>query len=989
MADAKLNAELQLLISSLERAGVNTDKFKKKLNEAGNDSAKLVDLMNQLVEGLETAESSASGLYEEMKAVSKEFGKSKTALSTTKTIYGKLTDVARKLRDDEQGISDLNKRQLKSMQAKFASNKKLLSDQKAGLQEELRSVKAGSDKAEELKAALKMVNDEESAIDRTNDKIGQRLDLEKDISKNMGVTGALVGGTGALMERLGMRSGIFHDAMEDAQASMREQSKILGKNATLMDRLRIAADGFSIVAKGFGAALTDPAVLTGKILDGFIKVNKAQVEFQRMTGVASKNLGGAVTEIATMTDMLESAADLTKQTGINAGTVFSPDQLGQIADAQQLLGISGEQATQLAMTMKLTGQSADDIGNSIYDQVSAGISNKAVYDDVLNASNDILASSGGNVEELGKAANAAKKLGMDLAKVNNIADGLLDFESSIQKELEAQLLTGKRINLNKARELALTNDLGGLADELKKNGASAAEFAKMNRLEQQSLAEALGMSREELAKTVLTEEARKNMTAEAVAKARNMTLAQSKQLDIQERIQKSVDKLAQAFAPILEALVPIIEAVLSIVSPIAAGIGYLLKFKAVAIAVRTVVGAIAGFLAVKKIANFTGIGIKGFLAMKKSLTGLGGGMKGLQQGAKKLGSTIKESFTKGLGGNKVKAVFDKKSKRFREVASGKFISGDKAKQLGAKMPGKEIASASKSTKAVSPGKNIKTFLTNLSQGLKSMAGMKVLQGALNLIPASIGLVAMIPGVVGAKLMEMIGGPKLLVSMQSLGAGLTAMGTGKVLLGALGLTAAAVAFTLMIPASAGMALMGITAPMAAAGIFALIPALTALGTAMMSGVGAIGLLALVGLAVGLGAAFALIGAGAMMFGKGIAFAAQGVTLIFSQLGGLVGLLPSLYLLGPALMSIAGGLAMMAFAGIGAMPIIGSLSLLAFAATPLLALGSLFGGDDNESEGFGKIEEKLDTLIAVISNGGNVYLDGDKVGITQAKSISQFS
>jgi hypothetical protein len=51
-----------------------------------------------------------------------------------------------------------------------------------------------------------------------------------------------------------------------------------------------------------------------------------------------------------------------------------------------------------------------------------------------------------------------------------------------------------------------------------------------------------------------------------------------------------------------------------------------------------------------------------------------------------------------------------------------------------------------------------------------------------------------------------------------------MGTGKVLLGALGLTAAALAFTLMIPASAGMALMGVTGPMAAAGILALIPAL---------------------------------------------------------------------------------------------------------------------------------------------------------------------
>jgi len=195
-----------------------------------------------------------------------------------------------------------------------------------------------------------------------------------------------------------------------------------------------------------------------------------------------------------------------------------------------------------------------------------------------------------------------------------------------------------------------------------------------------------------------------------------------------------------------------------------------------------------------------------------------------------------------------------------------------------------------------------------------MAGKKVLQGALNLIPASLGLVAMIPGVLGAKLMEIIAGPKLLLSMQSMAQGLTAMGTGKVLLGTLGLTAAALAFTLMIPASAGMALMGVTAPMAAAGIFALIPALTALGAAMMTGVGAIGLAALVGLAVGLGAAFALMGSGAMMFGKGIMYAAQGVSSIFSQLSGLVSLIPSFYLLGGALMSIGAGLALMSFAGI---------------------------------------------------------------------------
>ena len=38
---------------------------------------------------------------------------------------------------------------------------------------------------------------------------------------------------------------------------------------------------------------------------------------------------------------------------------------------------------------------------------------------------------------------------------------------------------------------------------------------------------------------------------------------------------------------------------------------------------------------------------------------------------------------------------------------------------------------------------------------------------------------------------------------------------------------------------------------------------------------------------------------------------------------------------------------------------------------------------------EISAKLDTLIEVISAGGDVYLDGDKVGMTQAKSITLFS
>lgn len=871
---------------------------------------------------------------------------------------GNSGNIQRQLNKDKKIFNGLD-RELKGVRKDITENIKLeleLLKEAGELGEEayIRAFAAADQETQKIALLEKALETSNKLIQSRN----KEAEIQKDINDRMGVTGAVVKGTGALMERLGMRSGIFNDAMNDASERMREMAEesvrvdeSTGKTLENFTKTEIMLEGLSKLSKGFKKALFDPAVISAKILDAFFEVNKQQVDFIRYTGQASASLGGVNTEVASMTDMLKTATEFTRQTGLNAAAIFTPQQIGQIADATELLGLSAEQGTKLGMVMKQTGKSVKEIEAGISANVDIGVSQKAVYDDILKTSDDIVASSGGSEKALARAASAARKLGMDLAKVNQIADGLLDFESSIQAELEAQLLTGKQINLNKARELALNNDLEGVAEELSKNGASAAEFAKMNRIQQQGLAKALGISRAELGKMVLTEKAMANMTEDQIAAARGVTLEQSRQMDIQAKIQKSVDRLAQAFAPILEAVVPIVEALLNMIKPLAAGVGYLLKFKAVSYALTGIFTAIAVSMAGMRLANFAGVGVRGFNAMRESLTGMGKGLKGFTGLLGKAKEGIKTAFLKGKSGDITETASDAASK------------------------------ASKSTKNITQGKNVKTFLGNLSEGLKDMAGGKVLQGALNLIPASIGLVAMIPGVVGAKLMEVINGQKLQESMYGLAYGLEAMGKGKVLLGTLGLTAAAIAFTLMIPASAGMALLGLTAPMAAAGLDALIPALTALGTAMTTGVAALGLIALIGMAVGMGAAFALVGAGAMMLGKGIQFAAQGFVSIFSQLGTLVTMLPQLYLLGGALLSIAAGLGAIAYAGIAAIPALAALGTLAVMSAPLVALGGLFRDGDNNSDGFAKLEAKLDTLISVVSAGGDVYLDGDKVGSAQ--------
>jgi len=61
---------------------------------------------------------------------------------------------------------------------------------------------------------------------------------------------------------------------------------------------------------------------------------------------------------------------------------------------------------------------------------------------------------------------------------------------------------GRQLNLDKARELALTGDLAGLAEEVKNQVGSQADFEAMNVIERQSLAKAIGVSVADLGKIV-------------------------------------------------------------------------------------------------------------------------------------------------------------------------------------------------------------------------------------------------------------------------------------------------------------------------------------------------------------------------------------------------------------------------------------------------------------------------------------------------------
>ena len=84
-----------------------------------------------------------------------------------------------------------------------------------------------------------------------------------------------------------------------------------------------------------------------------------------------------------------------------------------------------------------------------------------------------------------------------------MADGLLDIESSLTAEFEAEVISGRQLNLERARFFALTNDIAGVGREIEAQGITQESFAKATRIEQEALAKAVGLSRDQLGESLI------------------------------------------------------------------------------------------------------------------------------------------------------------------------------------------------------------------------------------------------------------------------------------------------------------------------------------------------------------------------------------------------------------------------------------------------------------------------------------------------------
>jgi len=325
------------------------------------------------------------------------------------------------------------------------------------------------------------------------------------------------------------------------------------------------------------------------VIAGLNKADKVTTEFSKTLGISksdARDLGKEMNTFAinsnkaylTVEKMKEAQMGLGDSLGTTTG--FTSEQLADQVMLTKKVGLQGAEAANLLKLSMANGKSAKVVSEEVLDTVATlsketgiRLDGRKVLKEVANATGQLGAQYGYNNKALAEAVIISNKLGLSLKETQGIARGLLDFESSIQSELEAELMTGKSINLNRARALALQGKSAEATAEIVKQMGSSAEFANMNVLQQESLAKAAGMTADQLAETLRNQETLNALGAtslEELAKRGELEKLNStengKQLlinyqnqAVQEKMADLVNKIQSSLANSAEPLLGMVE----------------------------------------------------------------------------------------------------------------------------------------------------------------------------------------------------------------------------------------------------------------------------------------------------------------------------------------------------------------------------------------------------------------------------------------------
>jgi hypothetical protein len=347
-------------------------------------------------------------------------------------------------------------------------------------------------------------------------KIKEQVKESARVDKQMGNLGAGVEAVKGGLDKIGM--GALGKAMglDDALKKTREQVKAgEAGNSQLSAQAALAKNVGKNLAKAFGPLAIAIAAL-GQLVKAFKAVDKSSGEIAKSQGIsvaeAKEQVALANQQALASGDVLVNTQDLVDaQRTLNAamGTSMQfPAQMAlDINTMAEKMGLTGEAQAFFAKqqlkgsgTIKEQLQGIGEITMQLNEQSGVTMNLKDIQEGVAKASATQRLAAAGNTKELANQVYQSKLLGLEAADLEGVQNSLLDFEQSIAAEMEAELMTGKQLNLEGARAAALRGDQAALAAEMRKEIGTIAEFEGMNVLQREALAKAFGVNVEQMTK---------------------------------------------------------------------------------------------------------------------------------------------------------------------------------------------------------------------------------------------------------------------------------------------------------------------------------------------------------------------------------------------------------------------------------------------------------------------------------------------------------
>ena len=477
---------------------------------AANDDAKelksIVDALNTKVKEVNDSLKSTASLVGESINPFKEILNISDQLNAHKTKENQLTSdqlkkLSEKIQKERQNLKDSET----ALASRLTKLKEIQLEQEKDLTNAKNNKKAYKEVQKALEGTLAEIKNNERAQEDLNEQINTTNKEVENLEKGL-----------------------------NKAAIQAKRLETLGKLKGSLDKISTPLDDMlspmALLNKGIGMAINGAIQYDKRLGDTAKSMNLTYGEAERSNKAMAAFAKSSKSAYDNSEDLNKTVVELNK----NLGTSIKFEQLtgalkedvALMSQLENIAGLTAEESQGILQYTLATNQSAtkatkDLMANYKVAGLKRGVvlNEKDALKEVSKLSNAIKLSTAGGAAGLAKSVAAAKALGSDLSKVDDIAGSILNFEESIESELSAELLTGKQLNLEKARQAALDNNLAVLSDEIKKNVGGAAEFAGMNRISQEAIAKSVGMSREELATTLTNQEALKNISASSLEDA--------------------------------------------------------------------------------------------------------------------------------------------------------------------------------------------------------------------------------------------------------------------------------------------------------------------------------------------------------------------------------------------------------------------------------------------------------------------------------------